>query len=150
MRVSKLNVAARSCSLSHTLMQTDTQTQAQQPRSGRDDDDDEKCCPSFGHLFMLTLNFLQFILLFFFFFYFIWLLVFFASFLCTVSLFFFCLFLIKTRCCCCYCCLPLLVWPTLFWWVSLCVSDEKISTQHTHAHTLTQLTTTTRWKRKQQ
>lgn len=59
-------MAARSCSLSHTLMQTVTQTQAQQPRSGRDDD--EKCCPSFGHLFMLTLNFLQFILFCFFFF----------------------------------------------------------------------------------
>lgn len=79
-------MAARSCSLSHTLMQTDTQTQAQQPRSGRDDD--EKCCPSFGHLFMLTLNFLQFILLFFFFLLYLAFGIF-ASFLCTVSLFFF-------------------------------------------------------------
>lgn len=129
MRVSKLNVAARSCSLSRTLMQTDTDTgaAATQWERRRRKMLSVLRSPFYAHFKIFAVSFVSF-------FYFIWLLVFFASFLCTVSLFFLCLFLIKTRCCCCYCCLPLLVWPTLFWWVSLCVSDEKISTQHTHTH----------------
>lgn len=129
MRVSKLNVAARSCSLSRTLMQTDTDTSAAatQWERRRRKMLSVLRSPFYAHFKIFAVYFVSF-------FYLIWLLVFFASFLCTVSLFF-CVFVFNQNAL-----LLLLLLPaaaglanTFLVSVSLRLWWEDIDSTHTHS-----------------